>query len=417
MDRSRKSHGISRARARLVGEERGAVAIIVAGAMFALVALILLAVQVGTIGTVRALLQGSADEAAMAGASQLDGTATGLTNAQNEAMDILSGGKNFPSGLNMGSDLSIAGDAFETGFWDFDTHAFEQKSDPEEVNAVRVRGRKLASLNGPIDMFLGGAFGPDTVALSRTGIAALGSAAGLSCPPDIPVAACEQALRCGKKVRLLQSPSPVDNGAWWTEEGESTDANTIRGRIRSCGSVPKVQVPDCINLNNGELASADIALRQRFNEYMQANPCGSGNVRLPNTEEPMCLDCGVGLAGDPIDINDDGVVDSQDCGMPVIIPAIPCSESIGNTCTGEDDTLSNFNQSRQVVGFVYFVITEVKGPGGEPGKWLDGYPVCDVTIPDTPTGGGGCGPGSPLACATEPILVNARVNEFSSAGD
>lgn len=422
MIRSQMSHNRNRrpgfrAGSTRSGDERGAVAIIVAVSMFALVAFILLAVQLGTIGTYRALLQGSADEAAMAGASQLDHTSTGLTNAMNQAMNILSGGKNFPSTLNQGSDLDISGDAFETGTWDFADTTFTPSTDPEEVNAVRVRGRKLATNNGPIDMFLGGAFGPDTVDISRTGIAALGSASGLSCPPDIPVAACEQKLQCGKKIRLLQSPTPSDNGSWWSFP-DSANANYMKDKVKNCGTVPQVRTGDCILLNSGEIASADIALRTRFNDYMAAHPCGSGNVRLPDTEEPTCLDCGVGLAGDPIDINDDGVVNDEDCGMPVIIPLIPCADDVGNTCTGDSDTLANLNQSRQVSGFVFFVITEVKGPGQDPGKWVDGYPVCGVAIPDTPTGPGpGCSASLPNACATEPILVNARVNELSAAGD
>lgn len=413
MIRSHDSHGNFRVRARKRRSERGAVAIIVAVSMFALVALILLAVQVGTIGTVRALLQGSADEAAMAGASQLDGTDSGLANANSQAMNILSGGKNFPSTLNNGSDLSIAGDAFETGTWDLlnPQNGFTPSTDAEEANAVRVRGRKLSSLNGPVDMFLGGAFGPDSVELFRTGIAALGSAAALSCPPDLPITACHQKLECGKKIRLFQSPSPVDNGSWWTYP-TSANANDLKNLIKNCGSVPQVRTGDCIVLNNGEIASADNELRSRFNNYMAAHPCGSGNVYLPDTEEPVCLTCGVATGGDPIDINDDGAVNSQDCGMPTVIPMIPCDGGIANNCTGDSDTLSNFNQARQVTGFVYFVITQVKGSGGGPGKWVDGYPVCGVTIPDTPTGPGpSCSPTEPSACATEPILVNADLRD------
>ncbi len=393
--------------------ERGAVAIIVAAAMFALLALILLAVQVGTIGTVRALLQGSADQAALAGAQQIDGSASGLTNAQAEATNILSGGKNFPDALNNGSDLSIAGTAFQTGVWDLTRPdlGFTPSTDPDVVNAVRVRGRKTGALNGPVDMFLGGDFGPDTVALSRTGIAAVGRAAGLPCRPELPIAACEQALTCGEKIRLLQSPSTEDNGSW-TAYDQGANASTLRRMIRDCSLVPNARVGDCITLNNGEVNSAGMELRRKFDAHMEANPCPSsgGNVRIPDREFPGCDLCGANVGNETLDINGDGVKDADDCGMPAAIPLIPCDAGIANVCNGDSDTLSNFNQVRQIAGFVLFVITEVNTQGSP--KYVDGVPLCGISFPDTPTGpGASCSPTSPAACATEPILVNANLRD------
>ncbi|MDP3940479.1 MAG: pilus assembly protein [Deltaproteobacteria bacterium] len=413
MIRSDDSHGNFRVCARKGGSERGAVAIIVAVSMFALVALILLAVQVGTIGTVRALLQGSADEAAMAGASQLDGTDAGLSDANTQAMSILSGGKNFPSAMNEGSDLSIAGDAFETGTWDLlnPQNGFTPSTDAEVANAVRVRGRKLSSLNGPVDMFLGGVFGPDTVGLFRTGIAALGVASSTSCPPDLPIAICKQEIPCGEKIRILQTPSPVDNAGWWTfPEDVSVNSNELKGLVKNCGTVPKVRTGECINLGNGQNTSVYQKLSDRLKEYNATHACGSGNVLLPDPENPSCESCGVATAGDPIDINGDGVVNDQDCGMPTVIPMIPCDANIANDCSNDPDTLSNFNQARQVSGFVYFVITAVKDQASP--KYVDGYGICGVTLPDTPTGPGpSCSPTDPSACATEPILVNANLRD------
>ena len=393
--------------------ERGAVAIIVAAAMFALVALILLAVQVGTIGTVRALLQGSADQAALSAVQEIDGTAGGLANAETAAMNILSGGKNFPSALNDGSDLSIAGTAFQTGVWDLERPdlGFTPSTDPDVVNAVRVRGSKIAALNGPVDMFLGGDFGPDTVALSRTGIAAIGRAAGLPCRPELPITVCEELLTCGEKIRILMSPSTVDNAAW-TAFDQGANASTLRQMIRNCNLIPDARVGDCISLNNGSVTSALMELRRKFDAHMEANPCpiSGGNVRIPDEEFPGCALCGANVGNETLDINGDGVKDEDDCGMPAAIPLVPCDASIANECNGDSDTLSNFNQVRQIAGFVLVVITEVERQGSP--KYVDLVPLCGISFPDTPTGpGASCSPTSPAACATDPILVNANLRD------
>lgn len=407
--------------------ERGAVAIIVAAAMFALLALILLAVQVGLIGTVRALLQGSADQAALAGAQEIDGTASGLAKAQTAAMNILSGGKNFPSALNDGSDLSIAGDAFQTGIWDLTNPAagFTPSTDSDVVNAVRVRGRKTAALNGPIDMFLGGDFGPDTVRLSRTGVAAVGNCLSLPCKPQLPLATCF-GQPCGESFKIVLTPSSgdQDNGAWTGYFGVA-DAKDLKDMINDCDLIPDVHAGNCISLNNGSVTSAYHELQDLFEAYMSDSgpnkPCP--NVRLPDTENPGCALCGTNPGGDPIDIHrdEDGnstIPDENDCGMPVAIPIIPCKESdvfFPKNCSGDED-LGNFNQTRQVAGFALFVITDVVDTASP--KYVEGVLLCGVTFPGTPTGPGPtCSPGSPTCCATQPILVNKNVNEFSLAGD
>ena len=399
----------SRRASDLLRRERGAVAIIVAASMLALIGLILLAVQVGMIGTVRALLQGSADQAALAGAGQLDGTSDGLTQADAEATKILAGGKNFPSKLNEGSDLSIAGDAFATGIWDLQKPelGFTPSGDPEIVNAVRVRGRKTGALNGSVEMFLGGSLGPNDVELSRTGIAALGSCANLPCGPDLPIAVCENEIHCGQKVRLLQSPSPTDTAAWTGFADNNTNANQLRSFIRNCDSIPDVRVGDCISLNNGQVSSAQRELLDRFEKWQSDNSCP--NVRVPDTDNIGCdpETCGPMTAGDQVDINGDSIVDEEDCGMMVILPLVPCSEEIDNACAG-GTTDAGMNQFRQLSGFVVMVITEVKSQGNP--KYVDGYPLCGVHVPGTSTGPGpNCSPSSPVCCATQPVLVNKNL--------
>jgi hypothetical protein len=385
--------------------ERGVVAILAALLLLTLIGFILLAVQIGDIGMVRGMLQGSADEAALAGALQLDRTADGLSNARAQAEAMVTGGRNFPQAVNQGQDLDIGGTAFDTGVWDFADGSFTPSNDPEEVNAVRVIGRKVAGQNSPVPMHLGGLLGsPDTVPVARQSIAAVGTVRSLPCRPELPIAACAADLACGVEVRLLTSNSNVDN-ACWTGFFSGANGSTIRNFIENCSTIPGVEVGDSINLNNGNITGPGYqTLLDELQEHQTATGqsvsdgravcVGTGNVHLPDLDDPTCKQgCGPVLDTEPIDINEDGVVNTLDCGMPRSIPVIPRSE-----CS------SNCNQTGPVTGFAMFVVTEVKTTGNP--KYIQGIPLCHVAFPDTQSGPSTCDPEVPLACATIPILVN-----------
>jgi len=398
--------------------ERGAVAIIVALALVTLLAFILLAVQVGDVGMVRGLLQGSADQAALAGARQLNGTNEGITEAQGEAMEMLAGGKNFPQAVNMGSDLNISGPSTQTGTWDFDNPqaGFDPSTDPLVANAVRVIAKKTAEANQEVPMFLGGFLGPETVPVARQSIAALGNTASLPCRPELPIAACAEDTPCGQEAVIVTSDSTEDNGCW-TGFFSVANANDIRDFIQNCGTVPHVEVDDLINLNNGNLAQpAYGSVEDELTAYqtstgqttekindtddpldktVKAVCTGTGNVHIPDLENPSCnADCGARLDTEPVDINGDGVVTTADCGMPRVIPMIP-SASCASSC----------NQTGPVTGFAMFVITQVRATKDP--KFIRGFPLCGVHIPGAPTGPGPwCSPERTATCPTEPILVN-----------
>lgn len=391
--------------------ERGAVAVIVALSFTVLMGFFILAVQTGHLGMARGMLQGSADQAALAAASQLDGSIQGFTDAKNEAKRMLRNGRNLPLSINGGNSLSIAGNAFQTGTWDLEKPGlgFTPTADESLANAVRVVARKTKATNGPVQMFLsGGMWGPESVEIERAGIAAVGNCASLPCKPDVPMAVCQESLRCGEEMRVMKFPNNTDNGAWSSLSVHKTNANGLKDYIDDCEEIPDVRQGDCINLNNGQINSVQGALKRKFDEWQAANPCP--NVRLPDLENGGCdpETCGPNTAGDPVDINGDGMVDSNDCGMLVGLVLIPCSADIRNSCTGDTDTLGPLNQSRQVTGFVPFVITGVKDKGNP--KFIDGYPLCGVQVGGASTGPGpSCSDSSPTCCSTQPILVNKNV--------
>ncbi len=387
--------------------ETGAVAVLIALTLIGLIALILLAVQVGNVGMVRGMLQGGADQAALSGAGELDGTEKGLSKAKEESQAMFQGGRNFVPSANNGQDLSIAGDAFMTGVWEVDhpENGFRPTTDAAEANAVRVIGRKTDTANGEVPMFLGGFLGPETVAVQRTAIAALGACKSVPCNADTPIAVCQDALKCGEEITLVKSPSPVDNAAW-TGFLTGANASNVRGMIDNCARIPAVETGDCISLNNGEIDSALQALKAKLDDFKAKNPCP--NIRVPDLDNPTCDgDCRPATSGPPIDVNGDGTTDDADCGMPAMVPLIPCSPDIANDCGG-GNTARNLNQSRQMSGFVMIVITEVVDSGKD--KHVKGIPLCGVRIPEAPTGPGPrCDTSTPVCCATEPVLVNASL--------
>jgi hypothetical protein len=374
-------------------DERGAVAIMVALAFVAVMALILLAVQVGDIGMVRGMLQGSADQAALAGAASLDGTDDGVEEAREQAEQMVNGGRNFVSSVNEGKDLSIAGDAFETGIWDLEhpENGFTPSTDAEEVNAVRVVGRKTRGANGQVPMFLGGFLGPDSVGVARQAIAAIGSCREVPCHPDIPIAACQEDLRCGQKIRLLQSDNTSDNSAW-TGFDQGASASTVRGMIKDCKKIPDVSTGDTISLTNGQDNSANQELLDQLEEYKKANPCP--NIKKPDNDTLSCDDdCKPPYTGPALDIDGDGKVDKKDCGLPVIMPLISCANG------------RNLNGPRPMTGFVLMVITDVE-PQKSP-KYVEVIPLCGIHIPGATTGPGpACDESTPVCCSTIPVLVN-----------
>jgi hypothetical protein len=404
-------------------DERGAVAIIVAVALVALLGLILLAVQVGDIGMVRGMLQGSADEASLAAAKQLNGTQTGLDLAHAEALAMLAGGKNFPRGANDGSDLSISGNAYQTGIWTFpdqDTPgSFAPSTDPTQVNAIKVVARKTGGQNGPVPMFLGGSFGPDSVSLARTAIAVSGSNADqLPCKPELPIAACVDNLNCdGTEMTLLTSDSTVDN-ACWTGYFSGASGSTISGFINECGTIPEVSVNDEIDMNNGNVVGQTYAdLQQQLKDFMIAHGgdidsaghvvCTQPTVFLPEPVLECNPTCGQEPGTTPYDVNHDGIIDNKDCGMPREMPLTDSS-----TCTENPAC----NQTHAVTGFTLMVITQVTTAGdkdpitGKPlnVKMVKGIPICGVTQPGTRPGPGPtCDPSLPNNCSDTPILVNS----------
>ncbi|MCZ6801588.1 MAG: pilus assembly protein TadG-related protein [Nitrospirae bacterium] len=163
-------------------ENRGAVAIVTGLALFALVGITALSVDIGYGMITRTELQNVADGAALAGTRQLGMIYEGLAPGVQQPSWILPGAdqavivnrvqtialQNQAGGI----PISITGGDVQIGTWDFTTKVFTPTAN--NPTAVSVIARRDGSANGPIVTFVAGIFGINTLNVTATATAALG---------------------------------------------------------------------------------------------------------------------------------------------------------------------------------------------------------------------------------------------------
>ncbi|TFG86482.1 MAG: hypothetical protein E4H18_04355, partial [Hyphomicrobiales bacterium] len=140
---------------------RGAVLLLFAICLVALMGLAALAVDLGAVYSARTQLQSGADAAALAGIASL------------ETGEHVAAATQF-AGLNcvMNQSITLAPTDVTTGKLDFATGTFSEGSAP--ANAVRVTARRTAdSPDGPLGLFFGRVIGYDSVPISTESVAAL----------------------------------------------------------------------------------------------------------------------------------------------------------------------------------------------------------------------------------------------------
>lgn len=138
----------------------GAVLVLTAIMLVAVVGLLALAVDLGYVVLVRAQLQAAADAAALAGASQIaHGFEEVFATADRFARYHTSGGQ----------PLRLLREDVELGVWDVNTRTFTPTQD--SPNAVRVRVRRDQRAGNPAQLFFARALGRSAVDLSAEAIA------------------------------------------------------------------------------------------------------------------------------------------------------------------------------------------------------------------------------------------------------
>jgi len=381
-------------------EQRGNVLVFVTIALIALFGFAAWSTETGQAWTARSQLQAASDSAALAGAGEL------LVPNANQPADpsaAIAAAQAFGlENKSLGVAIDIPAADIETGSWDKQTRTFTPlpgSTDPEQVRAVRLLGRRDDTANGPIPTVLGRIMGVDSIAVSTEAVGYIGWAGLL--PPGtalLPIAldcckisgaTCDQSYcqyvaanppnpcqlsaipgidNPGKWVSCLQFQNTGDQNACWTELDSTSSAISTSGLediIQDGNPIAAGEKP--IYVDNGTKNAVLQEIRNKFlglSSY-SGDPGGSdtnGNGTIDSWLVPLpiveCQSPGDGCAG----------------GSPQKIVGVACLD-IQEVTAGSDKVIKaeyvcpgdpRFDASKCSVGF---------GPGGDVPTIDAQYPV------------------------------------------
>ena len=336
---------------------RGNAAAIVGLSMGALLGFAALATDVGLMQVSNSELQVSADAAALAGASWLDGTSEGLANA-------VVGATNVGSMNNMfGQSVQVNTVEVKLGIYDPDTGNFEEVTttynDPGRVNAVRVdMDRQTSSILARA--MPGGfqelpAYGAAT-ALRPTG----GSARRVECylPFAMPDCYFTNYLDTGTNPPPLMFTFSNNNNdtVGWGLPTINIGASFLNAQLAGqCGG-ETLEVEDTLFTDNGVKNSTISFIADIIN----------GNSSVPYSEGPTAEQVS-NINGFSWPIVRDGVnaniaqnseISANNWGNAV--EGVVALVDFGDDCTNIDF----FRQEVEITGFVYAYVYDVKSSGG-----------------------------------------------------
>jgi Flp pilus assembly protein TadG len=348
---------------KILSDQHGAVAIIVAVSAVVLVSFAALVIDIGYGLVVKNQLHNVADSAVLAGTRQLgriycpeldpanpcipydQQQSYMLTAADRAAIvaEVLDAAQKNTAG---GVSISINDGDIRIGDWDIPTRTFTPTA--TRPTAVEVTARRDGSANGPISTFLGNIMGVSSISVRATSIrngqpeeptAALTGVGYVGEGElDIPVALSQSRFTggegafCGDLIRFSPPTDPDACGGWttFTDPSNVNDPsirNILTGLNDGSYQSPEVAVGDQVYVKNGVLST----------------PTFNALLNLYNAKKDA-----------------DGV-------WKTFVPVYN-----SNTCNpNPSDTL-------RVIGFATVLITSVEGP---PLKQITGTILCDVVEP------------------------------------
>jgi len=374
--------------------QRGVAGVTVAVLSGLVVMMAAFAIDVGHALVTRNQLQNAADAAALSAGRQLGLTYLALApgDQQNlsrsltslEQFQIITSGETagYANEASDVENITIAGGEVELGTWDLNAKTFTPTV--TRPNAVQVTARRDGAANGPISTFFAGIFGVNSMNVSATAVAALGTAGGPT-PPGVanaPFGISEDwfngVAQCNDEITFSPAMDPNKGCAAWHQFEESTgggnDPQSCQGsggsgehggdnanasmlnKIIDCLEAGNYNPPPVIpgqtqyNFTGGEVASSFPPLKSLFDEVKEYNS-------QTNRDEWQVQ--------------------------------IPVYEA--NGC-------SNGTGSMTIVGYANAAVYEVTTA---PAKTIKASLQCDTFIdgapPTGPGGGGGGGPLTPLS--------------------
>jgi Flp pilus assembly protein TadG len=166
---------------RILKDRKGIAAVYIALIMFALVAFVGLAIDIGYMYVAKGQLQNAADSGALAGAAKLKSAGTGaanptdLTQTAARTAAITFAGKNVAAGQNVvveNDNSNILGNDNDIAVGNWNGAAFRPYSTP--VNAIKVRARRTDEVpGGKVPLFVSQVFGWEKMGAAADAVAAL----------------------------------------------------------------------------------------------------------------------------------------------------------------------------------------------------------------------------------------------------
>jgi Flp pilus assembly protein TadG len=218
--------------------QRGVAGVTVAILIGLIVMMAAFAIDIGHALVTRNELQNAADSAALSAGRQLGLTYLALPpgDQQNMSRDLtsLEQSQIITSGetasyANKASDvanITIAEGEVELGTWDLNAKTFTPTV--TRPNAIRVTARRDGAANGPISTFFAGIFGVNSMNVSATAVAALGTAGGPTPPGAVnaPFGISEDwfngGAQCGDAISFSPANDPAQGCAAWHQFEEAT---------------------------------------------------------------------------------------------------------------------------------------------------------------------------------------------------
>lgn len=359
---------------------RGAIAVMMALVLLVVMGFAALVIDMGYARLVQAQLQATADAAAMAGAARLDQTADGLTDARDTAVAVAALNKVRGSAVTLdGNSGNLSGGGVVTGIWDGTT--FTPSLEAEDVNAVQVN---LAD-DSMTAMFSRVAWDNETLQAAATSTALQGlelSAGGVSWYLPFGIADCQFETWEGEELvdmTFRLNPDGADNTGW-TAIGATPSAAWASDHLEASlicmqdwyatGEVssecPTGEASTTASTSNGEIADGLHTIDQLIE---------SSNI--------------------PWDSSVWGTLPAQNLKSSIAKP------KYGNVIFGpfpvidaSDDYCSSaggkWNESFEVVGFVWGAIYDVKTTGSPKNIWVRIDPTSEYDV-GTHWGGGDYG--------------------------
>jgi Flp pilus assembly protein TadG len=254
---------------KIVSEQKGAVAIMVAISSIILLGMAAFVIDFGYSWATTNELQNAADAGALAGARALgkfycpeeaapaepckdkaDQDNTTIAEVETAIKDAVKDVVNQNKAANLSISIDVVND-IEIGTWDGGAKVFTLNATPPD--AVRVRTRRDATTNGPIKTFLGNIFGVAEISLSKPATAALSGVSKVNPGAlDVPFGVSAQRDCANPTVKLQDTKSSC---AGWTGFFGATNENDLLKLINDMHAgtfdSPEIKIGDSLNWDGG----------------------------------------------------------------------------------------------------------------------------------------------------------------------